>query len=434
MFSTADAVVIGAGVIGSGIGLELARSGRTVAIVDKGPAAGTGSTSASSANIRFHYSTREGVAAAWEAKHGWETWKQHVGAIDPAGMARYVQTGVLVLDTPGPQVHRTLALFDELSVPHERLTAQQVGERFPYLDNGQYYPPQPVDAPEFWDEAEGQLGAIYTPDGGFVDDPTLAAHNLFYAATEAGARGFFRSQVTEIHRDEGSVTGVTLDTGVHISTGVVVNAAGPHSAQVNEMASILDDFRIQTRPQRQEVHALPSVDAYTLGSLGPLVSDRDLGTYFRPQLGADILVGGAHPECDSPEWVDDVDSYNVRASKAVYEAQSLRFARRVPAAQIPSQWKGIAGIYDVSDDWVPIYDRTSLKGYYVAIGTSGNQFKNAPVVGAMMHAIIEMCERGRDHDADPIQWHAPYTDRQINLGHYSRLRNTNSRSSNSVVG
>ena len=30
-------------------------------------------------------------------------------------------------------------------------------------------------------------------------------------------------------------------------------------------------------------------------------------------------------------------------------------------------------MYDVSDDWIPIYDRTDLDGFYVAIGTSGNQ-------------------------------------------------------------
>jgi len=30
---------------------------------------------------------------------------------------------------------------------------------------------------------------------------------------------------------------------------------------------------------------------------------------------------------------------------------------------------------DVSDDWIPIYDKSDLKGYYQAIGTSGNQFR-----------------------------------------------------------
>ena len=50
-----DAIVMGAGVIGAAVALELARSGRHVVVVDKGPGAGTGTTSASSAIIRFSY-------------------------------------------------------------------------------------------------------------------------------------------------------------------------------------------------------------------------------------------------------------------------------------------------------------------------------------------------------------------------------------------
>ena len=59
-----DTVVIGAGVIGSAIALELARAGHEVVVLDKGPGVGFGSTSASSAIVRFHYSTFTAVAAA----------------------------------------------------------------------------------------------------------------------------------------------------------------------------------------------------------------------------------------------------------------------------------------------------------------------------------------------------------------------------------
>ena len=61
--ASADVVVIGAGVIGCAVALELARRGRQVVVVDKGPAAGAGSTSSSSAVVRFNYSTLENVEA-----------------------------------------------------------------------------------------------------------------------------------------------------------------------------------------------------------------------------------------------------------------------------------------------------------------------------------------------------------------------------------
>ena len=49
------AIVIGAGVIGSSIALELIRNGFEVEVVDKASGAGQGSTSASSAVVRFNY-------------------------------------------------------------------------------------------------------------------------------------------------------------------------------------------------------------------------------------------------------------------------------------------------------------------------------------------------------------------------------------------
>jgi hypothetical protein len=51
--------------------------------------------------------------------------------------------------------------------------------------------------------------------------------------------------------------------------------------------------------------------------------------------------------------------------------------------------------------WIPIYDKSDLPGFYMAVGSSGNQYKNAPVVGNMMAGLIDFCEKGRDHDKDP---------------------------------
>ena len=82
MAQRTDVVLVGAGVVGASVAHELARRGRQVVVVDKGPGAGTGSTSASSAIVRFNYSTRTGVAAAWESKHLWEDWEGFLGGTD----------------------------------------------------------------------------------------------------------------------------------------------------------------------------------------------------------------------------------------------------------------------------------------------------------------------------------------------------------------
>jgi len=89
---------------------------------------------------------------------------------------------------------------------------------------------------------------------------------------------------------------------------------------------------------------------------------------------------------------------------------------------------------DCSDDWIPIYDKSDLPGFYMAVGTSGNQYKNAPVVGRMMAELVDACEKGLDHDNDPFQYEFKYTERTLNVGFFSRKREINYESSFSVNG
>jgi len=70
----------------------------------------------------------------------------------------------------------------------------------------------------------------------------------------------------------------------------------------------------------------------------------------------------------------------------------------------------------------------------MAIGTSGNQYKNAPVVGIMMAELIDACEKGLDHDAKPFQFKLPHIGRTIDVGFFSRKREINYNSSFSVNG
>jgi sarcosine oxidase subunit beta len=70
----------------------------------------------------------------------------------------------------------------------------------------------------------------------------------------------------------------------------------------------------------------------------------------------------------------------------------------------------------------------------MACGTSGNQFKNAPVAGMLMAELIAACEAGHDHDADPLKVTGPRTGLELELGFYSRRRRVNPDSSFTVLG
>jgi len=420
--STADAVVIGAGVIGSAVALELQRSGRSVICVDKGPAPGAGSTSSSSAIIRFSYSTINSVLTAWEAAAIWHDWSAYLGFDDPDGMIRFIPSGNLILCTTGYDGAPVMKLWDDVGIPYESFDADGLRARFPGLDVGRYYPPKRVDDPEFGGDAHGELTAFYNGDSGFIDDPMLAAHNLANAARHEGVEFRFRTAVVGIGRAGNRVTGVSLDDGGSITAPIVVNVGGPHSSRLNALAGVADEMRIRHKALRQEVFVVPAPPGFSLEDDGPLVADLDVGQYFRPQPGGMLLVGGTEPQCDELEWIDDPDHFNDQATVEHWETSMMRLARRLPEFGLPPRPVGLAALYDASDDWVPIYDRSSLAGFYMACGTSGNQFKNAPLAGQFIRALVDAADNGVDHDTDPVKFKGARTGRDINLGAFSRLR------------
>ena len=436
MGRTADAVVIGAGIIGCSVAHALAATGRSVLVVDRNPGPGQGSTSASSAIIRFNYSTLAGVATAWEAHWSWLDWEEFLGGPDDDGsVAQFWRTGSLCLDSPGHSPAKVLRLFDQVGLPYDVLTATELHTSYPWLDPSRHYPPKPVDSEEFWEDPHGEIGGYVTPDSGFVDDPGFAAHNLATAARRRGVEFSFRSTVSGIRRAHDRVVGIDLADGTGIDTPVVVNVSGPHSGQINDLAGVSADFVVSTRPLRVETHEVPAPAGFDdERGPGPLVADLDLGTYFRGTPAGNLHIGGSEPDCDPLDWVEDPDRSDPGVTRTLYEAQTYRAARRLPGLRVPGRPNGIGAVYDVADDWIPIYDKTALPGYYVAIGTSGNQFKNAPLVGQYLATILETCEAGIDHDEQPASFHLPRAGLDVDLSAYSRRRQPSAESSNTVMG
>ena len=83
---------------------------------------------------------------------------------------------------------------------------------------------------------------------------------------------------------------------------------------------------------------------FDLVSHGCVISDGDLGIYYRPEVGGHILVGSEDPACDPRIWVSDPDTYDRGVSEAQWEAQVYRLAKRIPSLPIPTQRKGVVDL------------------------------------------------------------------------------------------
>jgi sarcosine oxidase, subunit beta len=434
--TTSDAVIIGAGVIGAATAFELCKRGYRTLNIDKLPGAGYGPTSSSCSIVRAHYSSWDGVAMAHEGFSYWRDWPNYL-EIDTDGreIAKYMQCGTVLLKSKTGHHEKVLTHFRNLGVDHEEWNTEQLKERIPYYDVHAFWPPSRPEEPDFWRKPDEELeGAIYTSGSGYVNDPQLATRDLQLAAEAKGGSFLFDERIAEIRRSGERVLGVTLGSGQEIDAPVVVNVAGPHSFVINRLAGVEETMNIKTRALRHEVHIVPAPPGVDFEHEGFHTSDGDQGIYFRPESGNNILIGSEDPPCDPQVWLEEPDTFDREVTKAQYEAQVYRVARRIPGLEVPSEPRGLADLYDVSDDWIPLYDRSDLDGFYMAVGTSGNQFKNAPVVGHLMADLIDACENGHDHDAIPVQVKVPYTGVVLDAGFYSRNREINPNSSFSVNG
>lgn len=446
---TADCVIVGAGVIGSSIALELSRKGFKTLNIDKENAAGCGSTSFSSGICRMYYSVLDAVKVSWESYWYWKNWQDHIQVKDERGLVHLRECGGMVIKTPESVTFlaKSLPLFDICKIDYEDLTAEQACQRFNLLPT--YYGPcRLMDDPNFGvpvhaNGRESHInGCVYFPQTGYISDPQLATHNMQVAAEATGNAKFrFNTRVTAINQSNGRIQGVTLNDGTEISCPVVVNAAGPYSSCITKLAfgngGVPNDMNISTKALRQEVAYVPTPQntRWMDGPEGVITMDLANGAYWRPEVGDKVLIGGTEPDCDKLQWVEDPDQCDLRLSD-YYTNLVYRCALRVPELPMggSSNTMGVVAMYDVTEDWTPIYDKSALKGFYMAIGTSGNQFKNAPLAGKIMAEIVQQCENGVDHDKQPVQFDCNRTAvGSINTGQFSRLRQV-LETSNCVLG
>ena len=390
---------------------------------------------------------------------------------DMGGLARYRTCGAVHprCDASNAFLDAVIGHCRALDIPCEEWAVERAAGALGWDLQG-YHPPVRLEHERFGTPSrpDGVRGAVHFPRTGYVSDPLLACRNLEAACAATGLASFRygssdgggggggggggHGEVTAIRKDGsgGRVVGVRTAAGEELRAPVVVNAAGPHSCQITALAFAPDvdvnggdravrpnDMRVSTRAMRQEVAYVPSPAGVDQEADGVVTADFDLGVYWRPEVGGTMLVGGMEPACDVAEWVEDPDALDSAALSEDWTNIVYRAALRMPGMAIPnsSSGAGIVALYDVTEDFIPVYDRGALDGYYMAIGTSGNQFKNAPAAGELMAEIITQCEGGRDVDADPLQHELKLTGHVLDASLFSRLRaQDGSLTSGTVVG
>ncbi len=363
MSESADAVVIGGGIIGASTAHFLAKLGYgDVVLVEKRRLA-RGSTQYSAAHVRQHYTNEVAIRLAVRAAGMFASAEEAFG-----GDVGFVQDGYMVLATAedAHALREIVPFQQELGVQTGFLTPDEVISRWPEL------------------EIEGIELACFEETSGWAD-PVRTVETLAASASSRGLDVREGCEVLGITTSGGGVTGVVTTEG-EIATGVVVNAAGPWGNTIGRMVGV--EYPIRFSREHEAIFHAPK------GFRGlPVMSDSAQQLYFRSYGPDKVLVGEGWPKTPEPA---DPETYDAGTDDAHLARMVPRLLRRVPALRATlgepgygdAYVTGYSGVYDITDDWYPLVGEEEVGGYYSAFGGSGHCFKLGPTIGeSLAHAI-----------------------------------------------
>ena len=393
MAETADIVVIGAGIVGMSIALQLARRTRArIVVVDKGLGPGEGSTGASSAVCRHRYTRTETATLARDGIFAYRHWPEFLEKRDP--IARFHHHGVVWLGDGHPDwADREAQRMQSLGIRAIVLDDHALKAQFPAL-SACIEPPDVVAAEPH--DCRGGGRHLFELDGGYVD-PVDALQDLIAAARARGVEVRFRAKVAGIPVEHGAAKGIVLADGTRLACAHLVNAAGPWCNTVFALAGLPCPWPLQ--PTRIQMAVVDRPDD-TPGDI-PVCADPAGGIYFRTQNRGQQLIVGSVREEDEREPVADPDDFPAYADDEFVRTKLYLLQHRIPSRARQSGVRGYSGLYTMNrSDVHPVAGATPLKGFYVANGFSGHGFKLAPAIGSLIAQEITGRTIGFDTGVD----------------------------------
>src|SRR4051812_1266481 len=216
MKSSADAVIIGAGIMGCAIAHALASRGMTNIVVLERDEIGRGATTDAAGGIRQQFSTETNVKLATYSVRVWESFKERFDQ----DISLHQQGYLFLLNDPSEEsvFRKNLELQQSLGVPSRWVTPAEIADINPHV------------------ELEDIYGGTFCPEDGWVD--TFAA-TMGYAraARKLGVEIFEDSAVTGIRISGGKVTGVSTAAS-EIATELAILCTGPQTRVVGKLAGV----------------------------------------------------------------------------------------------------------------------------------------------------------------------------------------------------
>jgi sarcosine oxidase subunit beta len=350
--NTADIVIIGGGVMGASAAYHLAQRGmKNIVLLEKEEFFGIGATGRCAGGVRYQFSTEINIHFSLESLPMLERFKEEIGQD-----INYRQCGYLLVATnekDSAAFKNNVILQNRLGVETELLSGDEVRRRLPLM------------------RFEDALAGTFNQKDGLVDPNSVVA-GYIRAAQRTGVKAMPGVEVKRIRLSGDRVESVETAHG-SIKTRMILNAAGPWSGLISEMAGV----QIPVIPLRRQMFTttpLPEIPEDF-----PFVIDFAQSLYFHRE-GDGMLIGMSNAD-ETPGFDQNVDE--------AFELINMEAAAaRLPLVEAAGRVSHWAGLYEVTPDAHPIFGSAPVEGFFLVTGFSGHGFMHGPISGKLMAEYI----------------------------------------------
>lgn len=369
MMCAADVVIIGGGVIGCSVAFHLRRRDRSLRVVllEREPMVGMGSTARATGGVRHQFSSEANIRLTQLSLPFYLRFEEETGY-----SVHFRPHGYLFVTSDRQRLEslrRSVAQQQSLGVPSRLIVPAEAEALVPGL------------------RVNDLAGGSFCKQDGTAE-PAAAVQGFATAARALGAEIRTDHPVVQVLRDGDRVTGVRTPQET-VAAGVVVIAAGPHSAQVAATAGV----DLPVRPYRRQVSVaapVPELDVEI-----PLTVDVDTGFYLHRTGRSELLLGGTDKDT-RPGFHLDVDWNGV-------ERVLLAGVHRIPALEQAQVRRTYVGLRALTPDHHLLLGRVqAVEGLVLACGDSGHGFMHAPAIGLLVGEEI-LDGRAAAMDVTPLR-------------------------------
>ncbi|GAB4587877.1 GcvT family protein [Nocardia sp. IFM 10818] len=335
-------VIIGAGIVGTGLAEEITRLGWTdLTVLDRGPLFRTGGSTSHAPGLVFQ--TNGSKTMAELARYTVEKFTA-MAAFDPVG-------GLEVATTPERwrDLHRRHGWATSWGIEGRLLDPAECAKLFPLLDR------------------ERILGGFHTPTDGLAL-AVRAAEDQARRAVARGARFVGDCEVIEVLHRDGRVRGVRTADGTEFTADIIISAAGFWGAELGRTVDLTVPL-VPMAHQFAKTAPVPALDGRPL----PILRHQDADLYYRT-YGDRIGIGYYGHE---PRPVDMADLLRDTANEPMpsmlpfteseFEPAWAASRALLPALGDTKVDEGFDGIFSFTPDGFPLLgEHRDLAGFWVA--------------------------------------------------------------------